>query len=163
MAALVQFVAWVFFVKQLFSFFKQISQQIPALIRYLLLLISIALTVKFSLQLASVIPSLSKLAFGFRPIVIAYLHLVLLAIISLFLLTFMMANRLIHSSGYSKRGLVLLAVGIYCTEIMLAVQGVASLSYTSVPYTNEALFGLALIMFSGISMLLLSEMTRKEI
>jgi hypothetical protein len=110
-----------------------------------------------------VIPSVSKLAFGFRPIVIAYLHLVLLAIISLFLLTFMMANRLIPSSGHSKRGLVLLAVGIYCTEIMLAVQGIASLSYTSVPYTNEVLFGLALIMFSGISMLLLGEMTRKEI
>lgn len=163
MAALVQFVAWVLFVKRLFSFFTQISQHTPVLIRYLLLLISIALTVKFSLQLASVIPSVSKLAFGFRPIVIAYLHLVLLAIISLFLLTFMMANRLIPSSGHSKRGLILLAVGIYCTEIMLAVQGIASLRYTSVPYTNDILFGLALIMFSGISMLLLGEMTRKEI
>ncbi len=161
-AAMVQFTAWVLLVKRLFRYSEQIRQKTPTLIRYLLLLVSIALTVKFSLQLGSVIPYVSKLAFGFRPIVIAYLHLVLLAIISLFLLTYMMANQLIRHSGLSKGGLVLLAIGIYSTEIMLAIQGIASFSYTSVPVTNEVLFILALMMFSGITMLLIGETTGKE-
>ena len=58
----------------------------PYFLKYILLFVGFALSAKFLLQLGSTIPALSQLGFGFRPIVIAYLHLVLLAVISLFLL-----------------------------------------------------------------------------
>ena len=41
---------------------------------------------KLSLQMVSVVPSLSTLTVGFRPIVIGYLHLVLLGVITIFLI-----------------------------------------------------------------------------
>ena len=47
-----------------------------------ILFILSALIVKILLQLFSVIPAVSKWAFGYRPVVIAYLHLIMLVIIS---------------------------------------------------------------------------------
>jgi hypothetical protein len=79
--------------------------------------------------LGSTIPALSQLAFGFRPIVIAYLHLVLLAIISLFLF-FIYANHLIHFNKQIKIGIIIFSIGVLLNEIILAIQGIASFSYT---------------------------------
>ena len=61
--------------------------------RIILTLSFLALTIKFMLQSGSVIPSLSTLAFGFRPIVIGYLHLVLLGFTTLFLLGSMLEDQ----------------------------------------------------------------------
>src|SRR5690606_5255512 len=47
--------------------------------------VMLSVFLKFMLQAASVIPVLSRLVYGYRPIVIAYLHLVLLMIVSLFI------------------------------------------------------------------------------
>ena len=85
-AALIQVFTWF---KLLFILIRNkldIVENYPFFLRYILLFIGFALSVKFLLQLGSTIPTVSQLAFGFRPVVIAYLHLVLLAIISLFLL-----------------------------------------------------------------------------
>jgi hypothetical protein len=35
-------------------------------------------------------------------------------------------------------------------EIILAIQGIASFSYTPIPYVNEMLFGAAIILVIGI-------------
>ena len=77
-----------FYLKRKRIFWKNI----PFVLRYILLFVGFALSIKFLLQLGSTIPAISQLAFGFRPIVIAYLHLVLLAIITLFLLFYIYAN-----------------------------------------------------------------------
>ncbi len=157
MASVVQFVAWIWMLRIVSKVYAHFKHHVSSLVHYLFILLSIALTVKFTLQLGSVIPFVSKLAFGFRPIVIAYLHLVLLAVISLFLLTYLMANHLIRNSRLSKTGLIMLATGIYATELTLAVQGIASFTYTMIPYTNETLFFLSLVMFSGIILLLAAQ------
>jgi hypothetical protein len=68
-------------VQQNLSIFKT---SIKPIWRKFFLILALAISIKLLLQLGSAIPSISKLAFGFRPIVIAYLHLVLLAIISFF-------------------------------------------------------------------------------
>jgi hypothetical protein len=44
----------------------------------------------------------------------------------------------------------LFSIGILLNEIVLAVQGLASMSYTIIPYVNEILFGAAIILFIGI-------------
>ena len=131
------------------------------LLFYFLMLTSISLTIKFGLQLASVIPRVSTLAFGFRPIVIAYLHLVLLAIISIFLISYFLSNQLIKLNRVSQGGTILLTVGVYATELILAIQGIASFTYTLIPYANEALLLMALVMLTGI--LLLAFSFRKQI
>ena len=86
MSAIIQVYAWFKFLAIIIKTKRQLFLKYPTFLKYLLYFIGAALSLKILLQLGSTIPALSQLAFGFRPIVIAYLHLVLLAIISLFLL-----------------------------------------------------------------------------
>ena len=127
----------------------------PFFLRYILLFVGFALSAKFLLQLGSTIPALSQLAFGFRPIVIAYLHLVLLAVISLFLLFYIYANHLIHYNKQIKTGIIIFSVGVLLNEVVLAVQGIASFSYTVIPLVNEMLFGAAIVLVSGIGIMVI--------
>jgi hypothetical protein len=119
----------------------------------LLLFLTIAITVKFALQLASVHPALSELAFGFRPIVIAYLHLVLLAIISVLLLTIGYLRGFIQKNRLTTLGIVILLMGIFLNETALAVQGIASFSYVMIPGINVWLFLISLFLLLGIGSL----------
>jgi len=111
---------------------------------------AIALTLKLLLQLGSTIPSLSILAYGFRPIVIGYLHLVLLGVISLFILGYMTGCNYINMNKVTIRGIFIFVTGIILNEILLMIQGVCDLGYINIPYINESLLVTALILFAGI-------------
>ncbi len=116
----------------------------------------IALTAKLLLQLGSTIPSLSDLAFGFRPIIIGYLHLVLLGVITLFLLSYFFAGEYIKANRKTTFSVFLFAAGVILNEVLLMVQGVSAMSYTSVPLINELLFSTAIILFSGALLLVIT-------
>jgi len=113
------------------------------------------------LQLGSTIPVISKLAFGFRPIIIAYLHLVLLAIISVFLITFMYLFGYLKVNRLALYGLVIFVFGAYFNELILGLQGIASFSYNLIPYANEMLLIASVILFVSMIVLLLSQ--RKKV
>jgi len=149
-AAITQVYAWFRFLLILVKTKRDWIENHPFFLRYILLFVAFSLSVKFLLQLGSTIPALSQLAFGFRPIVIAYLHLVLLAIISLFLLFYIYANHLIRFNKQIKSGVIIFSVGVFLNEVILAVQGIASFSYTVIPFVNEMLFGVAIVLISGI-------------
>lgn len=148
-AAVIQGFSWF---RLLYGILKQKSTQIDGLgfaLRYVLLFVGFATSIKVMLQLGSTIPFVSKLAFGFRPIVIAYLHLVLLAIITLFLLFYIHATSFFSRFEKTVFGLILFSVGVLLNEIILAVQGIASFSYTMIPYINVLLFGAAAVLVAG--------------
>jgi hypothetical protein len=149
-SALVQIYAWFKFLPILLKTRKNILENYSPLLRYILLFVSFALSIKLLLQLGSTVPIISQLAFGFRPIVIAYLHLILLGIITLFLLFYIYANHLILISKNIKYGVLLFTIGVLLNEIVLAIQGIASFSYTIIPFVNEILFGVAIILCIGI-------------
>lgn len=149
-AAFIQVYTWFRFLIIIVKTKREFLENFPFFLRYILLFVGLALSIKFMLQLGSTIPAISQLAFGFRPIVIAYLHLVLLAIISLFLLFYIYANHLIHFNKPIKIGVIIFSIGVLLNEIILAVQGIASFSYTIIPFANEMLFGSAIILVSGI-------------
>ena len=150
-SALIQVFAWFRLLPILLKTRKNILENYSPLLRYILLFVSFALSIKLLLQLGSTIPSISNLAFEFRPIVIAYLHLVLLAIITLFLMFYIYSNHLIIINKKIKYGILLFSIGVLLNEVVLAVQGLAALSYTTIPYVNEILFGVAILLFIGIS------------
>lgn len=145
LAALSQFSAWILLLKELIGKGRSFFKDIPTHTKFLFALIAIAYSIKLLLQLGSTIPEVSKLAFGFRPIVIAYLHLILLAVISMFLLTYMHAFVAKDIGKNSRISLLVFAAAVYLNEIVLTVQGIASFSYTLVPYVNETLFIIAFI------------------
>jgi hypothetical protein len=152
-AAFIQVYGWFRFLTLLMKSKFEIVANTTPFLKYLLLFIGFALSVKFLLQLFSTIPVVSQLTFGFRPIVIAYLHLVLLAIISLFLLFYIYATHLIYFIKPIKSGLVVFSIGVLLNEIILAIQGIAAFSYTVIPFVNEMLFGAAIVLVSGIGIM----------
>lgn len=149
-AAVVQLYAWYKFLRNGSPFSSIFPQMQLKLFRYLYIAVAFCVSVKLLLQLGSVIPQISKLVYGFRPILIAYLHLVLLAIFSVFLLLTMFAKGFIPINSKTKTALLLFAIGIFLNELVLAVQGIASFSYVAIPYASEMLFVIALILFLSI-------------
>ncbi|NHN24104.1 hypothetical protein FIA58_000310 [Flavobacterium jejuense] len=146
--SLLQIGAWVKFLKSSISSFLK-NYPVAPFFKWIYISIIVCVSIKFFLQLGSTVPLIGKLAFGFRPIVIAYLHLVLLAIISGFLLVYIFTNRLVIQNNTIKKALAVFIIGIFLNELVLAVQGVASFSYTLIPYINEMLFGIAILLFFG--------------
>lgn len=161
-AAIAQFGAWInlLWILKKGSLFK--SEKIDNLSKFLFLFVAIALSIKLSLQLGSTIPAISKLAFGFRPIVMAYLHLILLAVTSVFLIAYAYTTNLIRVNKLTIIGILGFIIGVFINELVLAVQGVASFSYTVVPYVNEILFGVAIFIMGSLLLLNISQFLKTE-
>jgi hypothetical protein len=160
LAAIAQLVGWFWFVKLIRKNWNRLQQYISTTSKYILACSAIALSAKLLLQLGSTIPSLSDLAFGFRPIVIGYLHLVLLGVITLFLLGSMFSEDYFYLNKRSVTGIFIFASGVIINEMLLMIQGVAAITYTAVPYINEMLLGTAIVLFTGA---LLMSFTNKNI
>lgn len=117
------------------------------------LLAFLALAIKLLLQLFSTVPSLSDLAFGFRPIVIGYLHLVLLGIISLFLLTALLVFTKHLQLSLMRKGVFVFVTGILLNEILLMIQGVCAMAYIAVPGIQELLLLVSVCLLTGAVMI----------
>ena len=161
-SAIAQLAAWIMLVKLIFKNKAVLKQAFPEKGRWLLLLSAIALTIKLLLQLGSTHPALSQLAFAFRPIVIGYLHLVLLGVITIFILGYIISMNLLSASKYLMTGVWIFISGIIINEILLMLQGVTGLSYIIIPFIDELLFAAAIIMFSGILVFNLNSRVRKS-
>jgi len=160
-AAAMQCVGFIILMNHLVKSRKLIAQNLSKQTKLLWLFALIALVIKLSLQMVSVVPSLSTLTVGFRPIVIGYLHLVLLGVITIFLIGyFTEVNAVHHKSFYT--GVTIFVTGIIINEILLMIEGAAALTYTSIPFINELLFVAALIMFSGLLVLNVSIRNRTD-
>ncbi|BCY28347.1 hypothetical protein KK2020170_12150 [Flavobacterium okayamense] len=112
-----------------------------------------SISIKFILQTLSTIPALSKFAFGTRPVIIAYLHLVLLAIITLSLLFLLADEFLLNNQKKIKISLTIFSSGVLLNETLLATQGFASIEYISIPFINEFLLIAAIILVVGAFLL----------
>ncbi|MBK9565041.1 MAG: hypothetical protein IPO37_07635 [Saprospiraceae bacterium] len=143
-------------IKKVRTHLRQIKSAWPKPVRWLLGLAFFALIIKLLLQTGSVFPEISKLAFGFRSIVIAYLHLVLLAFTTLFLLGYLLLNNHIRQNKISVMSLIVFSVGVFANEFVLMIQGVASFAYILVPHLNEVLFGVSLVMLLSMVTLMLN-------
>ncbi len=153
LAAAAQLIGWILMLKTIFlnksGFFQNYSGQT----KWLYILSAVALSVKLLLQLGSTIPFLSRLAFGFRPVVIGYLHLMFLGVISLFIIGFCKANQFTIARRIGNTGLTIFVSGIILNEFFLMIQGLSYMNYISVPLINELLLGAAICMLCGVSLL----------
>ena len=121
-----------------------------AMHRFVLLYAGFAFAVKIALQLGSTIPALNQFAFGFRNVVIAYLHLVLLMCIATFLVNQILATHYFTITNKLLMGFKLLLLGIFLNELVLGLMGVFSIKYISIPFANEMLLGVSVLMFASI-------------
>ena len=129
--------------------------------RFVLIYVGFAFAVKIALQLGSNIPALNQFAFGFRNVVIAYLHLVLLMCIATFLLNQILATNYFTVTKTLLLGLKMFLLGIFLNELMLGLMGIFSIKYISIPYANHLLLYFSLLIFVALGLIFFSMKTKK--
>lgn len=152
-AAFAEFTGFVLLFIPILKNKSAIASSVNKPVKWLWIMALAAFCIKIVLQMCSAIPSLNMITYGFRPIVIGYLHLALLGMLSIFLTGYFLATCKINYTKTLIRGLIIFVSGIILNEIMLMLQGVTGLTYVSIPYINEALLFCALIMMSGLVMI----------
>lgn len=121
-----------------------------ALQRFVLMYVGFAFFAKIMLQLGSTIPVLSQFAFGFRNVVIAYLHLILLMCVSVFLINQILATNVFKMTKPVILGLKLLLLGIFLNEAFLGLMGVFSITYIAIPFAAQILLVVSLLMMFSL-------------
>ena len=124
--------------------------------RFVLIFAGFAFAVKILLQLGSNIPAVNQFAFGFRNIVIAYLHLVLLMCISTFLVSQILATNYFQISKNLLIGLKLFLLGVFLNEAVLGIMGIFSIKYILVPHSAYALLVCSVLMMAAVLWMLLN-------
>jgi hypothetical protein len=162
LSAIAQTIAWIMTLKLVWNNRRRLYDVFGKVASIILSMAAVALTIKILLQLGSTIPSLSKLAFGFRPIVIGYLHLVLLGFLSLFVIAYSVTTQHLANNKHIKPGLFILTAGIVLNELLLMIQGVAAIGYHPVIFINEFLLLAGLVMFAGIALLCIGQFKSAE-
>lgn len=130
--------------------------------RFVLIFAGFAFAVKIALQLGSNIPALNQFAFGFRNVVIAYLHLVLLMCIATFLINQILATNYFTITKQLLLGVKLLLLGIFLNEFILGLMGIFSIKYVAIPYANHMLLYVSLLMFVSIFWIFINMKTRAD-
>jgi len=149
-SGILQLLVLFYFIKIFRVVKKNISVKITKTSWYLWTMAAVAFILKIILQTLSIIPFFSNYAFGFRPIVIGYLHLSFLGIISFFIIGYM--NQLLTewNRSISKTGVLLFVIGVLVQEVILMFQGLEVLNFQALPYANILLFYAAIVIGAGL-------------
>lgn len=153
-AAVVQLIGFILLVK--FFFQQRDLIKLPFVPRALMLFGGTAFGVKYFLQLLSALPALSEYASTHRNIVIAYLHLVLIGVITVFLFFFLYTGNYLKKTVWSHLGLYGFLTGFVLTEFVLLFQG-------QLPANTLMLFGLAGLQLLSLFILVLSTEDSKKL
>ena len=149
-SGILQLIVLFYFIKLLLAVKQNFTNEITKSARYLWIMTSIAFILKIILQMLSVIPFFSHYAFGFRPIVIGYLHLSFLGIISFFILGYINQVLTEIHRHISKVGVFIFVSGVLVQEIILMVQGLEAIEVEPLPYANMILFYASIVMGTGL-------------
>ena len=129
--------------------------------RFILIFAGLAFAIKIILQLGSNIPVVNQFAFGFRNVVIAYLHLVLLMCIASFLMGQILETKIFDNTKWFLLGLKFLLLGIFLNEFLLGLMGIFSIKYISIPYANHLLLCVSLLMMISLFVIFINLKTSK--
>lgn len=143
-AALMQLVAWF----MLMPAIKKLNN-LNKVTSVLWMLAAVAYTIKLILQAGSTIPELSHFAFGYRPVVIGYLHLMLLGVCSFFVIGSLLHSGLIRLNKIIFTGVLVFITGVILNELFLSVQGISAIVGTYFASIQYWLFGAVLVIFCG--------------
>jgi hypothetical protein len=161
-SGILQLLVLFYFIRLFPAVKKNIPRKITGTSRFLWKMAAIAFILKIILQTFSIIPFFSSYAFGFRPIVIGYLHLSFLGIISFFILGYI--NQVLSERGrkISGGGVIIFTIGVLLQELVLMAQGLEVLNFQPLPYANIILFYSAIIM-GGALIWIASTITMQKI
>ncbi|MET1054469.1 MAG: hypothetical protein ABWY16_04110 [Pedobacter sp.] len=116
-------------------------------------LAAISFILKLVLQFLPVIPWFTSYATGFRPIAIAYLHLIFLGIVSFFIIGYINEYQVYKQGQLPGKGTYIFIAGVFIQETILMLQGLTAMWSSVLPHANLFLLFSAIIIGSGISII----------
>jgi hypothetical protein len=153
--ALIQLAALGYFVQLILSLKTFLRQQLHPIVKWFWLVAGSAFAIKILLQAFSAIPQLNTYAFGVRPIVIGFLHLVLLAFVSVFIVGYLFQQQFLQTAhSLVRKAACLFLIAVLLNEVLLMLQGVVAMKYETVPYLNYYLLGTAILLLTALISLL---------
>ncbi|MFN8321747.1 MAG: hypothetical protein U0T74_03725 [Chitinophagales bacterium] len=159
--AVLQIAGWYYMLRLLISLKEQklFSFHFSA---FLLSVSFVAFTLKIFLQLLSVLQTVSLLAYRYKNLIIAYLHLVLIGFLSIFLIAFFIENKVLRLTRLSKWGVLLFLLAFTVSEILLVSQAlIARLNLPAISHQYPLVFLASCGMVTGLLFLLLSQFQNK--
>jgi hypothetical protein len=122
------------------------------LVTSLVLLSFFSLALKMILQLLSALPAVATLAYNYRNFVIAYLHLVLLGCISLFLIGWSIKLFAVEVTQNLRTGIVVFMMGFISTELLLIASPLSAMVHYSIPHFSLWLLAFSILLPMGVAM-----------
>lgn len=162
LAASAQFICWFVWLVEVWKKKALLRPHSTLLARFLLLVVGLAFSIKVTLQALSLIPELSQFAYGFRPIVIGYLHLILLVVISLFLVAYLFLSGQLRENRTTRIAVLVAVFGILFNEIVLMLQGLAGMLRIFINHTHQMLVLASVIICLGLIGILLGQRGREK-
>lgn len=151
-AAIMQIFAVYKFSTMLTPILHQMKGSIQQTSYSLLKVILIALVMKLFLQLSSAHPHIAQLAYELRPVVIAYLHLVLVGVISLSIIVWYLERNLLRPD-VARSSLIILLAGFIGSEICLVLIPWWGRLPGNGPSASTVIFAFSVLMFAGTLLL----------
>lgn len=151
-----QIVAFCFLCNEMRLYHKDVLAAIKGSGGWLLSISFLSLFVKLILQFACVFPALNKFVFGYRPVIIGYLHLVFIGFLTCFLLGTAIGNNVLNlRTRINVAGISLFIFGFVLTECGLLMHGVSIVITTAMHFLPLLLFVAASAMVGGLTLLVI--------
>jgi hypothetical protein len=116
-----------------------------------------AFCIKTAVQIGIVIPSVGNEVFSDRPIIIGYLHLVMLGFVSLYLFAHLFHTGVFNGrESAAKRAITLFVIAVAGNEVILMVQGLSAMVLLSSPLYPWLLWMASILLFGSAALLLIS-------
>ena len=121
----------------------------------LLLLSMVSFAIKMILQMGTIIPSLANAVFGYRPIIIGFLHLVFLGFVSFYILSSFWEDAAFPlQKKISAVAVIFFAVAVILNETILLVDGIGLMLYVTYSIYPWLLWAAAILLLSSAILML---------
>ena len=110
----------------------------------------IAFAVKTTVQIFIVFPAVGHMVFSNRPVIIGYLHLVMLGFVTLYLFAYLLHTGYFETGrGLSAPGIIIFTGAAIANEIILAMQGFPAIFMLNSTLYLWLLWAAAIGLFTG--------------
>ncbi|TQS75841.1 hypothetical protein DX933_06125 [Ornithinibacillus gellani] len=160
---LIQWLAVILMIVGMSPMWKQLRGKLPKTIHLLLMVTTLLLLVKSTMELGLAIPQLTGLIYDTRSIVVGYLHFTLLGFVSIFILVQFQLIGLLPMNRISSIASYIFLFGFLANEALLFGQGLCTwLGLPTIPYYLHGLIIASLLLLVGIVLFWIAFLERKK-
>jgi hypothetical protein len=143
-----------------FALNKKIYQGwVSPLARSLLIFSMVSFVIKMVLQMGTIIPALGNAVFGYRPIIIGFLHLVFLGFVSFYIFfNLLEAGVFQRAKKFSTAAIVWFAAAVILNEAILLIEGIGLMFYTTNAVYPSLLWIASIFLFTGALLILVARL-----